>query len=417
MKRKINRLTAKAVEHAERDICDGYGLWLQYSPIYKTKSWLFRFMIDGKADSMGLGPVATVSLAKARAKAEQARDLVREGINPREHRDAERRSRKVAEAKAISFKQCAAKYIEASRPSWKNEKHANQWLGTFAETRRGRKVFPAATQLVNDLPIDAIDTGLVLKVLEPLWAKTPETASRVRGRVEAALDWAKVRGFRDGENPARWKGHLDKILQRRAKLTRGHHKAVPYAEMPAFMAELRQRSGMSARALEVAILTAARTGEALGAGWAEIDLNARLWTVPAARMKSGREHRVPLSERMVEVLMALPREGGFVFPGVRGDRPLASSALLNLVRAMLGPGATVHGFRSTFKDWAAEQTAYPNELSEIALAHAVSDKVEAAYRRGDMMEKRRRLMADWAAYCERTSRPCDNVVRIRESHS
>ena len=243
------------------------------------------------------------------------------------------------------------------------------------------------------MPIDAIDTGLVLKVLEPLWAKTPETASRVRGRVEAALDWAKVRGFRDGENPARWKGHLDKILQRRAKLTRGHHKAVPYAEMPAFMAELRQRSGMPARALEVAILTAARTGEALGAGWPEIDLNARLWTVPAARMKSGREHRVPLSDAWSNSL-TLPRAAGSCSRAAR-DRPLASSALLNLVRAMFGPGATVHGFRSTFKDWAAEQTAYPNELSEIALAHAVSDKVEAAYRRGDMMEKRRHLMADW----------------------
>ena len=205
MKRKIDRLTAKAVAHATRDLCDGYGLWLQYSPAYKTKSWLFRFMIDGKADSMGLGPLNTVSLAKAREKAQQARDLLREGINPREARDAERRQRKVDAAKAITFKQCADKYIEATRAGWKNAKHAGQWFGVFNETRRGSTGFPAATEAINDLPVEAIDTGLVLKVLEPLWTKTPETASRVRGRIEAVLDWAKVREYRDGENPARWK--------------------------------------------------------------------------------------------------------------------------------------------------------------------------------------------------------------------
>jgi integrase len=416
MKRKINRLTAKAVEHAERDKCDGYGLWLQYSPIYKTKSWLFRFMIDGKADSMGLGPVATVSLAKARAKAELARDLVREGINPREASDAERRQRKVDAAKAITFKQCADKYIEATRAGWKNAKHARQWFGVFNETRRGSLRFPAATAAINDLPVEAIDTGLVLKVLEPLWTKTPETAGRVRGRIEAVLDWAKVREYRDGENPARWKAHLDKILPRRARLTRGHHKAVPYVEMPGFMADLRPRGGMAARALEVAILTSVRTGEALGARWDEIDLDARSWTIPAARMKGGREHRVPLSDRVVDILMGLPREGAFVFPGARGGS-LASSALLNLVRAMLGPGATVHGFRSTFRDWAAETTAFPNEMLELALAHAVSDKVEAAYRRGDMMEKRRRLMEAWAHYCKAPAKRGNNFTPIRERAS
>ncbi len=227
------------------------------------------------------------------------------------------------------------------------------------------------------------------------------------------LDWAKVRGFRGGENPARWRGHLDKILPKRAKLTRGHHDAVPYVEMPDFMDDLRRKPGLSARALELAILTAARTSEVIGARWSEIDFDARLWTIPAARTKAGREHRVPLSDRALDVLSALPHESDFVFMGARGGGPLGSSAMLNLARAMRGAGATVHGFRSTFRDWAAEQTSYPNELCEIALAHAVSDKVEAAYRRGDALERRRRLMADWAAFCAPETIGRDNVISIR----
>jgi len=278
-------------------------------------------------------------------------------------------------------------------------------------------IFPPVTEAINDLPVAAIDTGLVLKVLEPIWTTTPETASRIRGRIEAVLDWAKVRGYRDGENPARWRGHLKQALPARSRLTRGrHHDTVPYVEMPEFMTELRGRAGVSARALEFTILTAARTGDVIGARWSEIDLQAKLWTIPAGRMKASKEHRVPLSDPALEVLSALPRESEFVFVGVRAGRPMSNSNMLELVRRMRGMGATAHGFRSSFKDWVTETTAYPNELSEIALAHAVTDQTEAAYRRGDMMEKRRRLMADWARYCEREAAPrLPHVVGIRET--
>jgi integrase len=415
MKRQIDRLTAAEVKTATKDTCDGYGLWLQVSR-YNTKSWLFRFMIDGKPDSMGLGPVNTTSLARAREKARRARDLLEDGINPREARDDERRQRKVEAAKAKTFKQCADAYIEANKASWKNPKHADQWFATFNETKRGKRRFPAATEPINDLPVSEIDTALVLKVLEPIWSKTPESASRIRARIERVLGWATVRGSRKGDNPARWDGHLKEALGARPVELRGkHHDAVPYADMPDFMAELRGKAGVSPRALEFTILTAARTGDAIGAKWSEFDLKAKLWTVPAERMKAGREHRVPLSDRALEIPSALPREGDYVFAGTNAEKPLSNMAMLELMRGMRGMGATVHGVRSTFKDWAAEQTSYPNELSEVALAHAVSDKTEAAYRRGDMMEKRRRLMSDWAIYCARPGTKRDNVVSIREA--
>jgi integrase len=414
MKRQINRLTAAAVRNATKDVCDGYGLWLQVST-HNTKSWLFRFMIDGKPDSMGLGPVNTTSLAKARERAQRARDLVKEGINPREARDAERRQRKVQTAKAQTFKECADAYIEANKASWKSAKHLDQWISVFNGTKRGKLRLPAATEAINALPVSAIDTGLILKVLEPIWQKTPESASRIRGRIERVLDWAKVRGYREGENPARWRGHLKQTLPARSRLSRGQHDAAPYSEMPSFMAQLRDKPGVSARALEFAILTAARTGEIIGATWAEIDLERRLWTVPAHRMKASREHRVPLPDRAVAILGELPRDGEFVFVSARKDKSLSDMVMLRLLRGMRGKGATVHGFRSTFRDWAAEQTSYPNELCEIALAHALSDKTEAAYRRGDMMEKRQRLMTDWATYCEGTPGERDNVVPIRET--
>jgi integrase len=415
MKRQSNRLTAAAVKSATKDKCDGYGLWLQVSR-YGTKSWLFRFMIDGRPDSMGLGPLNTVSLARAREKAEKVRDLLEQGINPREARDAERRQRKLEAAKAITFKQCADRYIEANRAAWKNAKHADQWFATFNQTKRGSTVFPAATEAINDLPVSAIDTGLILNILELIWQKTPESASRIRGRIERVLDWARVRGYREGENPARWEGHLKETLPARRARTRGHHAAVPYAEVPAFLAELRKKAGISARALELTILTAARTAEAIGARWSEIDLQARLWVIGPERMKGAREHRVPLSDRALEILSSLPRDSEFVFPGARAMKPLSDMAMLKVVRGMRGQGSTVHGFRSTFKDWAGETTSFPNELTEIALAHAISDKTDAAYRRGDMMEKRRRLMADWAAYCG-GQHPASrhNVVGIRET--
>jgi integrase len=261
----------------------------------------------------------------------------------------------------------------------------------------------AIGRLTNVRPrLADVDTGMVLKALEPIWATKPETASRVRGRIEAVLDWSKARGYREGENPARWRGHLDKLLPARRKVRKvEHHAALPYAELPTFMADLRKREGIGARALEFAILTAARTGEVIGATWAEIDLETRLWTIPADRMKGRRQHRVPLSDRAIEILAALPRIQGneFVFPGARDGKPLSNMAMLKTLERMGRDDLTSHGFRSSFRDWAAETTGYPGDLVEMALAHVVSNATEAAYRRGDMFDKRRRLMDDWAAYC------------------
>lgn len=409
-----NKLSAASVRNASEPglYADGHGLYLQVST-FETKAWVFRYMIEGIARKMGLGPIHTVSLAEARKRATEARLKVLDGVDPIENKRAKRAHAKLEAAKAITFKQCADKYIEANRAGWKNEKHAAQWDATFNETKRGQRVYPAATAVINDLPVSAIDTGLVLKALEPIWTKTPESASRIRGRIEAVLDWARVREYRDGENPARWRGHLDKTLAKRPRV-RAHHDAIAYAELPAFVAEMRAKSGAPAGALEFAILTAARTGEVIGARWSEIDLTSRLWTVPASRMKSGREHRIPLSDRALEII-GKPRDGEFVFAGRKPGTPLSNMSMLELMRDMRGKGATVHGFRSTFRDWAAEQTSYPNELCEIALAHVVSDKTEAAYRRGDMMEKRRRLMADWAGYCEQMPAERGKVVSIREA--
>jgi integrase len=373
-------------------------------------------MMDGRARKMGIGPLQTISLAEARKRAADARVKVHDGIDPIDDHKAKRAHKKLEAAKVKTFKECADLYVEARRGEWKNSKHADQWFSTFNATSRGSLKFPAATEAINGLHVAAIDTGLVLKVLEPIWTKTPESANRIRGRIEAVLDWAKVRELRDGENPARWRGHLDKILpkRQRAKAVK-HHDALPYSDLAAFMAALRAKEGLSALALEFAILTAARTGEVIGARWPEIDVAASMWTVPGERTKSSREHRVPLSGRAIAILDGLSRDGDFVFPGGRKGKPLSNMALLELVRGMRGKGATVHGFRSTFRDWAAEQTSYSNELCEIALAHTVKDRTEAAYRRGDMMEKRRRLMRDWADYCGQSpiASSSDNVRPIR----
>jgi integrase len=401
MKRTINRLTAAAVRNAKKDVCDGYGLWLQVSS-FNTKSWLLRYMIDGKSDSMGLGPLNTTSLAKAREKAQKARDLLADGINPRRQRDAERATRKAEAARALTFKECADAYIKANRAGWTNKKHAAQWVVTFSGPR-------AATALINSLPVASIDTALVRKVLEPIWYETPETASRVRGRIERVLAWATVAGYRSGDNPARWTGHLKELLPSKTKVAAvEHHNALPYRDLPAFMLKLRAKGGVSARALEFTILSAARTGEAIGAKWAEIDFDAKLWTIPANRMKAKKEHRAPLSDRAIEILQALPRDGERLFVGLRRN------GMLECLRGLRDEG-TVHGFRSSFRDWAAEQTSYPHEMCEIALAHAVGNKVEAAYRRGDMMEKRRRLMSDWSSFCKQPpATAAGNVVSIRE---
>lgn len=370
-------------------------------------------MLDGKPRKMGLGPLHTVTLADARQRATEARRKVLDGIDPIDARDAERSKAKIEAAKAMTFLQCADKYIAAHRAGWHNKKHAAQWDSTFRDTKRGSKRFPAATAAINDLPVAAIDTGLVLKVIEPIWHTKPDTAGRVRGRIEAVLNWAKTRDYRTGDNPARWRGHLDNVLPRRSKIRAvQHHKALPYVEIPDFMAALRKQEFISARALELTILTAVRTSEAIDAEWGEFDLTVKIWTIPGVRMKSKAAHRVPLSPRALEILSALPREGKFVFPGAKAGKPLSNMAMLELLRGMKGDNLTVHGFRSTFRDWAADCTTYANHVVEMALAHAVKDKVEAAYRRGDLFEKRARLMGDWAAYCAMPAATGDNVIAM-----
>ena len=296
-------------------------------------------------------------------------------------------------------------WFAAHEPGWRNAKHRAQWRSTL-ETY----AFPA----LGELRVAAIDTALVMKTLEPIWQVKPETAGRLRGRIEAVLDWAAARNYRTGDNPARWRGHLDKLLPARRRLARvKHHAALPSRDLPLFMVELRGQAGVSVRALEFAILTAARTGEVIGATWGEIDMSGKIWTVPAERMKGGRTHRVPLCERVLEFLGALPRAGDYVFGGTRDHKPLSQMALLMALRRMGRAELTVHGFRSTFRDWAAESTSFPREVAEAALAHAIPDKVEAAYRRGDLFERRRQLMEAWSRYC--ASAPgAGAVVPIRQ---
>jgi integrase len=408
--RDANRLTAVAVARKKNPgrYGDGLGLWLQVSPS-GTKSWLFRYMRNGKARQMGLGAVHTVTLAEARETAGNCRKLLLAGLDPIEARRAERMQSRVEAARGTTFKDCGERYIIAHEAGWKNEKHRNQWKTTLATY---------AYPVLGELSVAAIDTALVLKVIEPIWTVKPETAARVRGRIEAVLDWATAREYRQGDNPARWRGHMDKLLPARSKVARvRHHAALPYDELPVFMAALRKQDGVSPRALEFAILTAARTGETVGARWAEIDADTNVWNVPAERMKGEREHRVPLSARPLEILESLPREGEaeFVFPGGRAENPLSNMALLGVLRRMGRGDVTTHGFRSTFRDWAAEQTAYPSDVCEAALAHALRDKTEAAYRRGDLFEKRRRLMADWSKYCTLPPPVGEKVVRLRSS--
>jgi len=341
---------------------------------------------------MGLGPCSLVSLAEAREKARQARRALLEGDDPLELKRQKRARQRLEAASGMTFKDCAERMIASHEAAWKNPKHRQQWHSTLATY-----VYP----VFGDLPVAAVDPGLVLKALEPIWTTKPETAGRVRGRIDAVLDWAKARGYREGENPARWRGHLDKLLPNRRKVRQvKNHPALPFLDLPAFMADLRRRGSVSARALEFTILTAARTGETIGAKTSEMDLDNAVWTVPAERMKAGKEHRVPLPPRAVEIVRELPREADYAFPGGRADKPLTNMAMLELLRGMRpGSGYVPHGFRSSFRDWAAERTNHSSEVVEQALAHAIESRVEAAYRRGDLFEKRRRLMTDWAAYC------------------
>lgn len=396
MARQLNKLSARSVESKRLPgvYSDGGGLYLQVGPS-GSKSWLFRFMRHGKAREMGLGALHTVTLPDARDKALACRKLLDGGADPIEARDANRQKAQLDAAKALTFSECAAAYIEANKAGWKNDKHADQWkntLGTYA------------APVLGTLAVQTIDTTLVLRVIEPIWTKKPETAGRVRGRIEAVLDWATARGFRVGENPARWRGHLDKLLPKRSKVKRvEHHAALPYCDVGAFVGRLREQQGVAARALEFMICTVARTGEVIGAQYPEFDLPAKVWTVPASRMKAQREHRVPLSDRAVQIIedMQKARRGDYLFPGAREGEPLSNAAMLALLqRRMERADLTVHGFRSTFRTWTAERTNFPRELAEAALAHVLSDKTEAAYQRGDLFEKRRKMMTAWAAFLD-----------------
>jgi integrase len=407
MARTLNRLTAREVAIATQPgmYPDGAGLYLRVAR--GGKSWVLRYMLDGNAREMGLGGLAKVGLADARKKAAEQRLLLADKIDPIELRKVKRGEKKVEAACAMTFDHCAAAYIKAYEGSWRHPKHRQQWTNSLA-----RYVSPA----FGGVPVGSIDVGMVMNVLEPLWAKTPETAGRVRGRIEAVLDWAKARGFRDGENPARWRGHLSNLLPRPSKVRAAkHYAALPYAEIGAFMSDLRSRTEVAAAPLEFLILTAGRTSEVAGARWDEID-RAATWIVPAARMKGGREHRVPLSGAAMAVLERMKGTGGeFIFSTEPG-RGLSKNALLKQLNRMGYSGLTVHGFRSTFRDWAAERTNFPAEVAEMALAHSVSDKTVAAYNRSDLFDRRRRLMAAWATFCVAPEQTAQRNVALLPKH-
>ena len=396
MQRLRKKLTARTVATITKPglVADGGGLYLHVSAS-GAKSWIFRWSRDHKSHDMGLGTAGDddVTLAEARELATDARRRVREGGDPIEDRRAKRTQKMLEAATGMTFRQCAEAYIKAYEAGWKNPKHAAQWpasLGSYA--------FP----IFGSLPIQAVDVGLVMKALEPIWTTKPETASRVRGRIEAVIDWATARGYRQGENPARWRGHLENLLPKKSRVARvEHYPALAYPEIGRFITELRQQEGIAARALEFTILTAARTGEVIGATWSEMNIAEQLWVVPAERMKSGKEHRVPLSEAPLAILeqMQAIRQGDFVFPGGKARLPISNMAMMMTLRRMGRGDLTVHGFRSSFRDWAAERTDFPSEVAEMALAHAVSSKVEAAYRRGDLFQKRRQLMDTWSRFC------------------
>lgn len=396
---EVKRLTVPGL-HAVGGVA---GLYLQVLPT-GARTWVLRARIGGKRRDMGLGGFPDVTLALAREKAREARLRIDAGVDPIAERAAARSALAAQRGAEMTFDDCARRFIEAKAAEWRNDKHRKQW-GATLETY--------ASPIIGKLAVRDVSLAHVVKILEPVWATKTETASRLRGRIESVLDWATVRGFRKGDNPARWKGCLDKVLAKPGKVAKvEHHAALPIDQVPAFMRELRQRHGIAARALEVLILTAARSGEIRGATWNEIDLQAKVWTVPADRMKAGREHRVPLPDRVVEIIKALPRIEGtdLVFPAPRGG--MLSDMTMTAVMRRMKVDAVPHGFRSSFRDWAAERTAYPHEMAEMALAHVISNKTERAYRRSDLFDKRRRMMEDWSKFCD-TIMPAGEVVPIR----
>jgi integrase len=407
--RGINRLTGADLRRSKKGkYPDGDGLYLQVTPSkggkFVNRSWLFRRVVNGRERWMGLGSLNTVSLVEARERARQCRLMVLDGIDPIEAREQRRAQEAAASKRVISFDECAAAYIAAKRNEWRSQKHAATWPATIR-----KYVSPA----IGKLPVDVIDTALIMKVLQPIWDRIPESASRLRGRIESILDWATVSGFRHGENPAAWKGRLEHLLAAPRKVKpKENMAAMPYSAVPAFTARLRAEQGMSARALEFLVLTAARAGEVRGAVWSEFDLNHAVWEIPGHRMKAGKPHRVPLPSRCIEILRAMPRQGDLVFPGRAGGM-MADSNLVYLLRKLGHGDVTVHGMRSAFRDWAAEQTAFPHEVCEAALAHSVHSAVVRAYKRTDLFDRRRKLMQVWADYCSRSAAAGATVTTLR----
>lgn len=403
--------------------CDGDGLYLQVtrsgdlrdgdpSPGTVARSWIFRYKFQKRSREMGLGSARLVSLAEARLCAARCRQLLADGKDPVAVRREERSVARAAEARRTTFDECATAYIAAHRDGWRNTKHGDQWENSL-------RLY--ASPVIGKLPVAEVSLTEVMRILDPIWRGKTETASRLRGRIEAVLDWSTVRGYRSGENPARWRGHLDHLLPAPGKVAKvAHYAAVPFTEIAEFMARLRAQSGLGALALEFAILTAARSGEVRGATWTEFDLDNRVWTVPAARMKAAREHRVPLSDAALAVLKQVephhhaqtPADQSLVFPSNKGQA--LSDMTLSAVLRRMKVDAVPHGFRSTFRDWCAERTNFPREVAEMALAHAIGDKVEAAYRRGDLFDKRTALMNAWAAWCARGVTSADSTVDAGE---
>lgn len=411
---KLTDLKVKALNRDGR-YGDGGGLWLQVRVASKkdeppNKSWIFRYAMAGRQRQLGLGPYPRVGLKDARDKALDAARQVLAGRDPIGEKRAQKVAKAVASA-AMTFKGVAELYLSAHESTWRNEKHRWQWRQTLEA-----HVYPA----FGAWPVQDVDTGAVMRVLEPIWREKPETATRLRGRIETVLDYATARGWRSGDNPARWRGHISSLLPARSKVAKvEHHAALPWAEIGPFLHRVADQDGTAAKALLFLVLTAARTTEALEARWREFDLRAKVWTVPPERMKAGKEHRVPLAPAAIALLEALsasqPRNpDSFVFPGARAGKGLSNTSMIMLLRRMGRGELTVHGFRSTFRDWVGEGTNFSRELAEAALAHAIRDKTEASYSRGDALEKRRRLMEAWAMFCLTAEASTGDVVPIRQ---
>jgi integrase len=410
--RTLNRLSNFRVERAKRPgmYADGGGLYLRVAE-GGSKQWIFRYVINGRLRDMGIGPEHTLTLAEARERATAARKLRLDGIDPIEHKRAQRAAQQAADAKAMTFKQCAEGYIRDNEAEWTNPKHRYEWSSTLS-----RYVYP----VLGNLPVATIDTPLVLKVVKPLWERAPETASRVRGRIENVLGWATVHHYRTGDNPARWRGLLEHALPARNKVAKVKHlAALPYAQAALFMAKVRQDTRVAARCLEFIALTAARVGEAVTATWNEINFADRVWTVPAERMKADKEHRIPLPDAALAVLKAMQtiRQSDYVFPGQRNAHAVGANSVLRVAKEASGLDITTHGLRSTFRDWAAECTSFDNNAVEMALAHTIPSAVEKAYRRGDLFDKRRKLMDAWAAYCAKVETDAGKVVALSRAQT